>query len=288
MLATEIIKALLIGIIQGVTEWLPVSSTGHMILFCAVLPPDVPPAFWEMLSVVIQLGSVLAVFVKFFHRLDPFSPKKSLSQRKSTWALWGKIALASLPAAAVGFVINDLLDAMLYESGSVLRVKPFGALVIACALILYGAAFIADGRSKKENHRFLCADEINLRTALAIGTFQVLSLIPGTSRSGSTVLGARFLGASRVAAAEFSFFLAIPVMAGASLLKIADFARCGIEMTGTLWAILFVGCAASFLVSLATIGFLTDFVKKHTFLPFGVYRIILGIAVAATLAAKWR
>ncbi len=279
MFFVEIIKTVLIGIIQGITEWLPISSTGHMILFNALWPLDVPAEFWEMFSVVIQLGSIMAVVVLYFRKLNPFAPSKSAQEKKSTWSLWAKVLVGSVPAAVVGLLINDFIDALLYEGEGELYVRTSGALVIAAALIVYGVGFILIEKFKKSKNRCESVDDISYTTALGIGAFQMLALIPGTSRSGSTIIGSRLLGVSRVAAAEFSFFLAIPVMAGASLLKVVKFLLDGIFMTGELWAILAVGCITAFLVSVAAIRFLTDFLKKHTFIPFGIYRIILGAAV---------
>ena len=279
MFIFELIKTFIIGVIQGITEWLPVSSTGHMILFNAAWPLDVPTDFWEMFSVVIQLGSILAVVVLYFSKLNPFSPSKTPLQRKSTWTLWGKVLVGSIPAAVVGLLINDWIDSLLYGDSAGLTVKTTGGLVIAGALAVYGIAFILIEKFKKNNDRFLTVDDISWGTALGIGAFQMLALIPGTSRSGSTILGSRLLGVSRVAAAEFSFFLAIPVMAGASLLKVVKFLLDGISMNAELWAILALGCVVSFIVSLVAIRFLTDFLKKHTFIPFGVYRIVLGAGV---------
>ena len=279
MFIIEIIKTVLIGIIQGITEWLPISSTGHMILFNAAWPLEVRVEFWEMFSVVIQLGSILAVVVLYFSKLNPFSPKKSSSEKKSTWSLWVKVLIGSIPAAIVGLLINDWLDTMLYEGEGELTVRTLGAIIIAVALIVYGIAFILIEKFKKSKDKYETTDEVSYKTALGIGAFQMLALIPGTSRSGSTIIGSRLLGVSRSAAAEFSFFLAIPVMAGASLLKAVKLFVEGFTMTGAEWAYLAVGCAVSFLVSLVTIKFLTGFVKNHTFIPFGIYRIILGAAV---------
>ncbi len=279
MFIIELIKTVLIGIIQGITEWLPISSTGHMILFNAMWPLNVPSDFWEMFSVVIQLGSIMAVVVLYFSKLNPFAPSKSATEKKRTWNLWGKVLVGSVPAAIAGLLINDWLEAMLYEGEGELAVRTSGALVIAAALIVYGVAFILIEKFKKGKNRCETAEEISYTTAIGIGAFQMLALIPGTSRSGSTIIGSRLLGVSRVAAAEFSFFLAIPVMAGASLLKVVQFVMDGISMNAELWTILAVGCLVSFLVSLAAIKFLTDFLKKHTFVPFGVYRIILGAVV---------
>ena len=279
MFVIELIKTVLIGIIQGITEWLPISSTGHMILFNAAWPLDVPADFWEMFSVVIQLGSIMAVVVLYFSKLNPFAPSKTAQEKKSTWSLWAKVLVGSVPAAVVGLIINDFIDSLLYEGENELTVRTVGALVIAAALIVYGAAFILIEKFKKGKNRCETTDEISYTTALGIGAFQMLALIPGTSRSGSTIIGSRLLGVSRVAAAEFSFFLAIPVMAGASLLKVVKFLLEGISMNAELWAILAIGCVISFLVSIAAIRFLTDFLKKHTFIPFGIYRIILGVIV---------
>lgn len=279
MFVIELIKTVLIGIIQGITEWLPISSTGHMILFNAAWPLDVPADFWEMFSVVIQLGSIMAVVVLYFSKLNPFAPSKTAQEKKSTWSLWAKVLVGSVPAAVVGLIINDFIDSLLYEGENELTVRTAGALVIAAALIVYGAAFILIEKFKKGKNRCETTDEISYTTALGIGAFQMLALIPGTSRSGSTIIGSRLLGVSRVAAAEFSFFLAIPVMAGASLLKVVKFLLEGISMNAELWAILAIGCVISFLVSIAAIRFLTDFLKKHTFIPFGIYRIILGVIV---------
>lgn len=279
MFVIELIKTVLIGIIQGITEWLPISSTGHMILFNAAWPLDVPADFWEMFSVVIQLGSIMAVVVLYFSKLNPFAPSKTAQEKKSTWSLWAKVLVGSVPAAVVGLIINDFIDSLLYEGENELTVRTAGALVIAAALIVYGAAFILIEKFKKGKNRCETTDEISYTTALGIGAFQMLALIPGTSRSGSTIIGSRLLGVSRVAAAEFSFFLAIPVMACASLLKVVKFLLEGISMNAELWAILAIGCVISFLVSIAAIRFLTDFLKKHTFIPFGIYRIILGVIV---------
>ena len=257
-----------------------------MILFNAAWPLDVPADFWEMFSVVIQLGSIMAVAVLYFSRLNPFSRRKSVAEKKSTWSLWGKVLIASIPAAVAGLLINDWLDSLLYADEGGLTVLTFGGLTIAAALAVYGVAFILIEKLKKSPDRILTVDDIDYKTAMGIGAFQMLALIPGTSRSGSTILGSRLLGVSRVAAAEFSFFLAIPVMAGASLLKVAKFVLGGISMDAELWAILALGCAVSFAVSLIAIRFLTDFLKKHTFVPFGVYRIALGLGVAVWMLIR--
>jgi undecaprenyl-diphosphatase len=283
MFIFELIKTFIIGVIQGITEWLPVSSTGHMILFNAAWPLDVPTDFWEMFSVVIQLGSILAVVVLYFSKLNPFSPSKTPLQRKSTWTLWGKVLVGSIPAAVVGLLINDWIDSLLYGDEAGLAVKTSGGLVIAGALALYGIAFILIEKFKKNNDRFLTVDDISWGTALGIGAFQMLALIPGTSRSGSTILGSRLIGISRSAAAEFSFFMGIPAMAGASLIKGLGFVEYVLEENISVpisaYLILITAAAVAFLVSMLAIRFLMDFVKKHSFAPFGVYRIILGALV---------
>ena len=269
MLLLELIKALLYGIVEGITEWLPISSTGHLILLEEFVPLDVSPAFWELFEVVIQLGAILSVIVLYFGRLNPFAPSKSPAQKKRTWGLWFRVLVAIVPSAAVGLLLDDWLDAHLYNY-----------VTVAVALIVYGIAFLfiehlrPAGRPAVED-----AEAISYKTAFLIGAFQMLALIPGTSRSGSTILGAMLLGLSRPAAAEFSFFMAIPTMAGASLLKAVKFIAEGATVSLTEWGILAVGCVTAFLVSLAAIKFLTDFVKKHSFASFGVYRIVLGVLV---------
>lgn len=280
-LLIELIKTFIIGVIQGITEWLPVSSTGHMILFNSFWSLNVSPAFWDMFSVVIQLGSIMAVVVLYFSKLNPFAPSKSAAQKKSTWNLWGKVVVGSIPIAIVGILIEDWLEALLYSDGSELEIKTTGIIVIAAALIVYGVAFILIDKLKKTNNESQTTDDISYIKALGIGAFQALAVIPGTSRSGSTILGARMLGVSRPVAAEFSFFLAIPAMLGASFLKAVKYLIVDkIEISSQEWLILAVGCIVAFVVSLIAIRFLTDFVKKHTFIPFGIYRIILGIVVA--------
>ena len=263
----EYLKAVLFGIIEGITEWLPVSSTGHLILLEEVLHLNVSEEFYELFQVVIQLGAILAVLLLFFHKLWPFSKKKSEIEKKDTWTLWFKVIVAVLPSAVLGLLFDDFLDAHLYNH-----------IVVALMLILYGVAFLlveknAGGCKISDVH------QIDYRTALFIGLFQVLSLIPGTSRSGATILGALLLGVSRSAGAEFSFFLAIPTMLGASGLKLLKFLLEGNLPTGQELTILAIGCVSAFVVSILVIRGLMDFVRKHSFAPFGVYRIALGAAV---------
>ena len=274
----EFLKAFLIGIVQGITEWLPVSSTGHMILLNSVLKLDVSEAFWDMLLVVIQLGSILAVPVLFWDRLYPFSRKSSAEEKKATWSLWLHVLVAIIPSGVIGVLLDDWFDEHLHR-----------ALPVAAALIVYGIAFLFLERLPRRGGTSIgSANAVSYPTALLIGTFQILSLIPGTSRSGSTILGAMLLGLSRTAAAEFSFFMAIPTMLGASGIKILKFVLDGeAAVSGTEWAILGIGCVTAFLVSLATIRYLMDYVKRHSFAAFGIYRIILGLLVIGASLMGW-
>ncbi len=265
----EIIKAIFLGIVEGITEWLPVSSTGHMIVFDEFVKLNVSDAFKEMFFVVIQLGAICAVPVLFFDKLNPFSKKKSEAERKNTLSLWGKVIVGALPAAVIGFLLDDIFDKYFYNY-----------IVVSIALVVYGIAFILIERNNKEKRfRIENVEALTYKDALVIGSFQVLSLIPGTSRSGSTIIGGMLTGVSRSASAEFSFFMAIPIMLGASGLKIIKFIIGGFTATGAEIGLLLIGIVVSFLVSLAAIKFLMDFVKKHSFAPFGIYRIILGIFV---------
>lgn len=267
----EILKAIFLGIIEGITEWLPVSSTGHMILADEFIKLKVSAEFKEMFLVVIQLGAILAVPTLFFDKLNPFSKKKSKAEKKSTIDLWLKVIVGALPAAAAGLLLDDFLDKHLYNS-----------IVISIALIVYGIAFILIERTKKvKANEFHVNDvsELSYKDALTIGAFQILSLIPGTSRSGSTIIGGMLSGVSRVASAEFSFFMAIPIMLGASGLKILKFIMEGATVSSLEIVLLLVGIAVSYIVSLVVIKFLMDFVKRHSFSVFGVYRIILGVIV---------
>ena len=263
----EYLKAVIFGIVEGITEWLPVSSTGHLILLEEFLHLDVTEEFYELFQVVIQLGAILAVLGLFFHKLWPFSLKKSEIEKKNTWTLWFKVVVAVLPSAVLGLLFDDWMDAHLYNH-----------MVVALMLIVYGVAFLLVERRAKAV-RIGDVQQIDYRTALFIGCFQCLSLIPGTSRSGATILGALLLGVGRSAGAEFSFFLAIPTMLGASALKLAKFLLEGNLPTGNELVILAVGCVSAFVVSILVIRGLMDFVRKHSFAPFGIYRIALGGAV---------
>ena len=265
----EILKAILFGIVEGVTEWLPVSSTGHMILLDEFVHLNVSEAFYEMFQVVIQLGAILAVILLFFHKLNPFSPKKDVQQKKDTWQLWFKVVVTVIPSAVIGLLLDDWMDAHLYNY-----------VVVAIALIVYGVAFIyMEKLNKARALKVQNVYEIDYRTAILIGCFQCLSLVPGTSRSGSTILGAIILGVGRSAGAEFSFFLAIPTMLGASALKLLKFLLSDVSATGMEIAVLLVGCVVSFIVSVVVIRGLMEYVRKRSFAAFGVYRIGLGALV---------
>ena len=278
----EIIKAILFGIVEGITEWLPVSSTGHLILLEEFLhlnvsaDPKRAKDFFEMFQVVIQLGAILAVLVLFFHKLNPFSGKKGEIEKKQTWQLWFKVVVAVIPSAALGLVLDDWMDAHLYNY-----------IVVALTLIIYGVAFIIVERQNKGlEPRIADVHAIDYRTGLLIGAFQCLSLIPGTSRSGSTILGGILLGVGRPAAAEFSFFLAIPTMLGASALKLLKYFMDTGLPTGAELTVLGVGCVVSFIVSMLVIKALMEYVRKRSFSAFGVYRIILGVAVIGYFLIK--
>lgn len=263
----EILKAILQGVVQGITEWLPVSSTGHILLLDALWPMKVSEEFFNVFKVVIQLGSILAVIVMYFHRLNPFSPKKSAVQKRQTWSMWGKVVVASIPTAIVGFTINDLVDEKLSTP-----------LVIAAALAVYGVAFLLM-ETFPPKVRVNSIEELSYPRALGVGVFQALSLIPGTSRSGSTILGGTLLGTSREVAAEFSFFMAIPAMLGASGLKVLKFLMKGLSFTAGEWITLIIGTIVAFVVSLFAIRFLMNYIKKHDFKVFGWYRIALAVVV---------
>ena len=270
----ELLKAVLFGIVEGVTEWLPVSSTGHLILLDELEQLNVSPEFKSMFDVVIQLGAILAVVVLFFHKLNPFAPSKSAEEKKSTWQLWAKVIVSIIPSGVVGVLFDDWMDAHLHTS-----------TVVAAMLILYGVAFILVERQYQGRHLSVqTVDQMDWKTAIGIGLFQCLSLIPGTSRSGSTILGGILLGASRAAAAEFSFFMAIPTMLGASGIKLLKFFLTGVGFAGSEIAILLLGCVVSFLVSLLVIRGLMNYVREHSFSVFGVYRIVLGVLVLAYFA----
>ena len=272
----EILKAVLFGIVEGVTEWLPVSSTGHLILLNEFINLKVSDEFQSMFDVVIQLGAILAVIVLFFEKLNPFSPKKDKRQKEATWALWFKVCAAIIPSGLVGILFDDWMDAHLHNG-----------IVVALALILYGVAFIYVERMNAGKTPLVKKVwSIDVKTALLIGCFQCLSLVPGTSRSGSTILGGIFLGVSRSAASEFSFFMASPTMLGASAIKLLKFIVSGVAITGAEVAILLVGTVVSFLVSLLVIRGLMEYVRKHSFSAFGVYRIGLGIVVLVYFVIK--
>ena len=265
----EILKSILFGIVEGVTEWLPISSTGHLILLDELVQLNVSEEFKSMFDVVIQLGAILAVVVLFFHKLNPFAGDKTRAQRAGTWRLWGLVVLSILPSGVVGVLFDDWMDAHLHN-----------AWVVSLALIVYGVAFIAvERRNQGLTPRVEAVWDVDWKTALAIGAFQCLSLVPGTSRSGSTILGGILLGVSRSAAAEFSFFMAIPTMLGASAIKLLKFFMSGVGFAGLEIGILLVGCVVSFLVSVLVIRGLMEYVRKHSFSAFGVYRILLGAAV---------
>ncbi|MCD8363965.1 MAG: undecaprenyl-diphosphate phosphatase [Lachnospiraceae bacterium] len=260
----EFLKVIILGIVEGITEWLPISSTGHMILVEQFIQLNVSDAFMEMFRVVIQLGAILAVVVLYFPKLWPFCSPENGWIKKDTWILWFKVLVAALPAAVIGLLFDDAIDAAFYNY-----------VTVAIMLIVYGVLFIV-----VENHRpkrrYKSLEQLPWSIAFGIGVFQVLALIPGTSRSGATILGGILLGTSRGVAAEFSFFLAIPVMFGASLLKILKF---GLAFTGYEISILLVGMLTAFLVSIFAIRFLMDYIRKHNFIPFGIYRIVLGVLV---------
>ena len=270
----EILKAVLFGIVEGVTEWLPVSSTGHIILLEAICPLNISANVYDLFEIVIQLAAILAVIVLFFRKLNPFSPKKDAPQKKNTWDLWFKVIVAVLPSAVIGLAVDGPLDDFLRATpvlGTTLN-----TIVVAVALIIYGVLFILLENKKDSKVKITDTTQIDYKTAVFIGLFQCLSIIPGTSRSGATILGAIILGVARPAGAEFSFFLAIPTMLGASLLKLLTFEG---TMNSTELVVLLVGCLVSFLVSMAVIKGLMEYVRKHSFSVFGWYRIALGLLV---------
>lgn len=270
----ELLKAVLFGIVEGVTEWLPISSTGHLILLNEFVTLDMSKEFQSMFDVVIQLGAILAVIVLFFHKLNPFAAQKSEKEKKQTWDLWFKVIVAIIPSGIVGILLDDWMDAHLHNG-----------IVVAIALIVYGIAFIlVEKRNDQKVFRIGDVHAIDYKTALLIGAFQCLSLVPGTSRSGSTILGAILLGVGRSAGAEFSFFMAIPTMLGASAVKGLKFLASGVSATGTEIGVLIVGCVVSFLVSLLVIKGLMEYVREHSFSVFGVYRIVLGAIVLVYFA----
>ena len=272
----EILKVIFLGIIEGITEWLPISSTGHMILVDEFIRLNVSDGFKEMFLVVIQLGAILAVPVVFWKKLFPFGKGVDSEEKKRIWSLWFKVAVGVAPAAVLGFLLDDILDKHLYNY-----------VVVSIALVVYGIAFIlVEYLRKDKEYRIESVYDITYKDALIIGAYQVLSLIPGTSRSGSTILGGMLTGVSRTASAEFSFFMAIPVMLGASGLKILKFIAGGYTATPFELLLLLIGIAVAFVVSLVVIEFLMSFVKKHSFSSFGIYRIALGTVVLAYFLAR--
>lgn len=269
----EIIKSIILGIVEGITEWLPISSTGHMIIVDEFVKLNVSERFLAMFLVVIQIGAIMAVILLYFHKLNPFSPKKSVQERKSTWRLWGMVLVGCIPAAIIGMLFDDWVNEHFYN-----------AITVAAMLILYGIVFIVLERRNRNRggaHTNLFkindVNQIDAKTALKIGLFQVLAIIPGTSRSGATIIGGMLSGVSRSASAEFTFFLAIPIMLGWGLVKAAKFILDGLVMTQTEIAVLIVGVLVAFVVSILSIKFLMNYIKKNDFSIFGWYRIAVGI-----------
>ena len=273
------LRVVVLGIVEGVTEWLPVSSTGHLIIlneFWKGDPTVFTDAFTTLFDVIIQLGAILAVVTVFFHKLNPISTYKTKEQKKNTWSLWGKVLVAVIPAVIAGLFLDDIMDQYLYN-----------AYVVGGALIFYGIAFIVVERIFRDRDPSVMKfSRLSFKTAFFIGLFQVLALVPGTSRSGATIIGALILGCSRYIATEFTFYLAIPVMLGASVLKAVKYFFVEHQsVSGTQALVLFVACAVAYGVSMFIINFLIRFVKRHDFTGFGIYRIVLGIAVIVIFAA---
>lgn len=269
----EVLKVIILGIVQGITEWLPISSTGHLILVEQLIQLKQSEAFTNMFNVVIQFGSILAVVVIYFHKLNPFSPTKTEKQKKMTIQLWIKVVIGTIPALIGGVLLNNLIESKLSN-----------AYVVALMLIVYGILFIViEKRNETREPKVKRISQLSVKTVLLIGVFQMMAMIPGTSRSGATIVGALALGVSRGVAAEFTFFLAIPVMFGASLLKLVKF---GFAFSSTELIILIVGVVVSFVVSVLAIKFLMGYIKKHDFKVFGWYRIILGILVLGYFVGK--
>ncbi|KRL38181.1 undecaprenyl-diphosphate phosphatase [Liquorilactobacillus uvarum] len=270
----DIIKAIILGIVEGVTEFLPISSTGHLVLVDQFIKLEQSSQFIDMFNVVIQLGAIMAVVVIYFHKLNPWSPRKNALEKKSTWTLWKKVIVAVIPSAVIGLPLNDWMDEHLMNW-----------FVVSMALIVYGILFILiENRNRDIEPKYADLNTLSYRTAIAIGLFQILSLVPGTSRSGSTILGGITIGASRYVATEFSFFLAIPTMFGASLLKLYKFFKHGGSLVGLPGVVLAVGVVVSFIVAYISIRFLLNYVKKNDFKAFGWYRIVLGIIVIGYFA----
>jgi undecaprenyl-diphosphatase len=260
-------KAIILGIIEGITEWLPISSTGHLILADEFIKMNLSADFMEMFNVVIQLGAIMAVVVLYFHKLNPFSPTKTPEQKQDTWELWKKVLVACVPAGIIGLLFDDAIDARFHNF-----------ITVSLMLILYGVGFIIiEKRNKNRVPKCTDLNKFTYKAAAVVGFFQVLSLIPGTSRSGATILGASIIGASRFVATEFSFFLGIPVMFGASFLKIVKFLMKGNPFVFSEFIILLVGAIVAFFVSVVVIKFLLNYIRKNDFTAFGWYRIILGV-----------
>lgn len=268
----EIFKSILFGIVEGITEWLPISSTGHMILLDEFIKIKFQtPGFYELFQVVIQLGAILAVVLMYFKTICPFGFGKDKQERKDTWNLWGKILVACLPAAIIGILFDDWLDEHLYNS-----------VIVSLALIIYGIIFIIIESKQIGKRTTKELNDITYKQAVGVGCFQLLSLIPGTSRSGSTIIGGLILGLERSVAASFTFFLAIPVMCGASLLKLVKYVlETGFTFVAGDLLLLGIGCLVAFIVSILIIKFLMNYIRKHDFKVFGYYRIVLGILVLA-------
>ena len=293
----EVLKAFIIGLVEGITEWLPISSTGHMILVDEFLKLDVSEQFLALFLVVIQIGAIMAVIILYFHKLNPFSPRKSAEEKRSTWRLWGMVVIGCLPAAIVGLALDDWVHDHFYN-----------ATVVASALILYGIVFIVmerrnrkleaqagpavrgkhakGGEDTADIFKVPTVDDISPKTAIAIGLFQCLAIIPGTSRSGSTIIGGMLAGCSRVAATEFTFFLAIPIMLGWGLVKVLKYLASGLAMSTTEISVLVVGIVTAFVVSVVSIKFLMGYIKRNDFTAFGWYRIVVGIVVLGYFGLK--
>lgn len=266
MFVIEILKVVFLGIVEGITEWLPISSTGHMILVEEFITLNVSRDFWDLFLVVIQLGAIMAVVVLYFHKLNPFSPSKTESEKKETWNIWFRVVVGVIPAGVLGLLLNDWMEEHLMNY-----------FVVAVALVVYGILFIViENRNKGKKPETETMSELTYKKAFQIGLFQCLSLVPGTSRSGSTILGGILLGTDRIVATDFSFFMSIPVMFGASFLKIVKF---GFHFTGEEIILLAVGMIVAFLVSIVAIKFLLKYLQRNDFKAFGWYRIALGAIV---------
>ena len=269
----DALKVIIFGIVEGITEWLPISSTGHLILLEELLKLGQSQEFLDMFYVVIQLGAILAVVILYFHKLNPFSPKKTEKQKKMTWQLWIKVVIGSIPAAVVGLPLNDFIEE-----------KFNNAYVVAAMLVIYGILFIVvENYQKDKEPKVKKISQLTIPMILIIGVFQMLAMIPGTSRSGATIVGALMLGVSRGVAAEFTFFLAIPAMFGASAVKLFHF---GLGFTAMQVFLLLLGMAVSLAVSIVAIKFLMRYIKNHDFKVFGYYRIVLGVIVLLYFGAK--